>query len=413
MQLLQRIESFFPALLLLLAPVRLAQMPPGLHGFRDIPPQNEPFEPHLLEWHATRYHSGCWGWLAEQESYNFSRIHPFVYNFDFLVTFCGIQWLQPNDVPDKSPCFFRVPKPQNLSGVYAHQNDGYIRMHVMSDRAPLEYLRSFVLPQFKDAKVILHVGTGDRSMSREEGKGLLDAPQVKRLVVENCRDPAVADSPKTILQPVGICTRELHGQLGDELQGALESVEDSERSRARHRELRQMAEAAAKTPWSARSDKVLICFGGGEFRPTRTALNAWADNNCTVCATCSAAHKNNNNDNNTTGSGGSEHVTVLSHSDLWRLYATHKFVVSPHGNGVDCGRTWEILILGAVPLVEWFDGARGYTDAGLKAVLLRRPEEITPENVTRWNALYTSGNQRSKLTREFWNFRGFSKPSDP
>jgi hypothetical protein len=254
------------------------------------------------------------------------------------------------------------------------------------------------------------VGTGDRSISREEGKFLLDSPQVTRLIVENCRDPAVADSPKTILQPVGICTRELHGQLGDELQGALGSVEDAERSRAKHRELLQLAAAADKTPWAARSDKVLICFGGGEFRPTRTALNAWADNNCTVCATCSAASSSTNNNNS---SSSPERVTVLTHSDLWRLYTTHKYVVSPHGNGVDCGRTWEILILGAVPLVEWFDGARGYTDAGLKAVLLRRPEDITPENVTRWNEIYTSGNLRSKLTREYWNARGFSAPSSP
>jgi hypothetical protein len=41
-------------------------------------------------------------------------------------------------------------------------------------------------------------------------------------------------------------------------------------------------------------------------------------------------------------------------ADIFRFYgqlARHKFVLSPEGNGIDCYRHWEALVLGAVPIV--------------------------------------------------------------
>jgi hypothetical protein len=32
--------------------------------------------------------------------------------------------------------------------------------------------------------------------------------------------------------------------------------------------------------------------------------------------------------------------------------ANHAFVLSPHGNGLDCHRTWEALCLGCIPIVK-------------------------------------------------------------
>lgn len=37
---------------------------------------------------------------------------------------------------------------------------------------------------------------------------------------------------------------------------------------------------------------------------------------------------------------------------LWEQYAESQFVASPHGNGLDCYRTWEVLALGAIPIVK-------------------------------------------------------------
>lgn len=37
---------------------------------------------------------------------------------------------------------------------------------------------------------------------------------------------------------------------------------------------------------------------------------------------------------------------------VWKFIAKHAFVLSPFGNGMDCHRTWEALILGAIPIVR-------------------------------------------------------------
>lgn len=42
----------------------------------------------------------------------------------------------------------------------------------------------------------------------------------------------------------------------------------------------------------------------------------------------------------------------ISSMDTWRLMSTFKYVVSPHGNGLDCHRTWEALALGCTPIVK-------------------------------------------------------------
>jgi hypothetical protein len=36
----------------------------------------------------------------------------------------------------------------------------------------------------------------------------------------------------------------------------------------------------------------------------------------------------------------------------WKRMILHAFVISPHGNGLDCHRTWEALCLGCIPIVK-------------------------------------------------------------
>jgi len=48
-------------------------------------------------------------------------------------------------------------------------------------------------------------------------------------------------------------------------------------------------------------------------------------------------------------------VTPTSNLSLEKFYfdlASHKFVISPRGNGVDCHRTWEALYLRTIPIVR-------------------------------------------------------------
>ena len=51
-----------------------------------------------------------------------------------------------------------------------------------------------------------------------------------------------------------------------------------------------------------------------------------------------------------------QHVDVLRqrlpYAAAMRLYAEYQFVVSAHGDGLDCHRTWEVLALGGVPIVR-------------------------------------------------------------
>lgn len=48
--------------------------------------------------------------------------------------------------------------------------------------------------------------------------------------------------------------------------------------------------------------------------------------------------------------------------------ASHRFVVSPPGNGVDCHRTWESLYLGSTPIVKDSICMRAFASAGLMIV---------------------------------------------
>jgi hypothetical protein len=36
----------------------------------------------------------------------------------------------------------------------------------------------------------------------------------------------------------------------------------------------------------------------------------------------------------------------------WTKQSQYAFVISPHGNGLDCHRTWEALVLGCIPIVK-------------------------------------------------------------
>lgn len=36
----------------------------------------------------------------------------------------------------------------------------------------------------------------------------------------------------------------------------------------------------------------------------------------------------------------------------WKKQIAYSFVLSPHGNGLDCHRTWEALVLGCIPIVK-------------------------------------------------------------
>ncbi len=96
----------------------------------------------------------------------------------------------------------------------------------------------------------------------------------------------------------------------------------------------------------------------------------------------------------------------LRRSEMWRQRGQYAFVLSPHGNGLDCHRTWEALALDHIVLVPSSSLDELYAD--LPVVALKSWDEITSENLTRWMTYYAhrAGTHErfthERLKSKFW-----------
>jgi len=94
----------------------------------------------------------------------------------------------------------------------------------------------------------------------------------------------------------------------------------------------------------------------------------------------------------------------LRRIELWREKTRYAFVVSPHGNGLDCHRTWESLVLGNIVIVK-----RSSLDPlyeGLPVVIVNDWHEITTDNLRRWHAQHRGAfgtpSVEERLTNRYW-----------
>jgi hypothetical protein len=94
----------------------------------------------------------------------------------------------------------------------------------------------------------------------------------------------------------------------------------------------------------------------------------------------------------------------LKRIELWREKTRYAFVVSPHGNGLDCHRTWESLVLGNIVIVK-----RSSIDAlyaGLPVVIVDDWREIGAQSLARWHAEHAAAFHRpevlERLTNRYW-----------
>jgi len=90
--------------------------------------------------------------------------------------------------------------------------------------------------------------------------------------------------------------------------------------------------------------------------------------------------------------------------ELWREKTRYAFVVSPHGNGLDCHRTWESLVLGNIVIVK-----RSSLDPlyeGLPVVIVDDWREIDTANLRAWHAQHQASfddpTVQDKLTNRYW-----------
>ena len=63
--------------------------------------------------------------------------------------------------------------------------------------------------------------------------------------------------------------------------------------------------------------------------------------------------------------------------NTWENQSKYAFVLSPHGNGLDCHRTWEALCLGCIPIVK--TSAIDYLYEDLPVLIVKEWFDITKE----------------------------------
>ncbi|SNY93814.1 hypothetical protein SAMN04515647_4135 [Cohaesibacter sp. ES.047] len=71
--------------------------------------------------------------------------------------------------------------------------------------------------------------------------------------------------------------------------------------------------------------------------------------------------------------------TFLTRRESWQLNASFAFTISPLGNGLDCHRTWEALLLGSIPVVKSSPLDSLYQD--LPVVILDEWSDFTTERM--------------------------------
>lgn len=85
----------------------------------------------------------------------------------------------------------------------------------------------------------------------------------------------------------------------------------------------------------------------------------------------------------------------------WRNQSKYAFVISPHGNGLDCHRTWEALCLGCIPIVRTSPLDTLYE--GLPVYIVQDWSDVTEENLRK--VLVDFSNRKfdlNRLTLKYW-----------
>jgi hypothetical protein len=75
----------------------------------------------------------------------------------------------------------------------------------------------------------------------------------------------------------------------------------------------------------------------------------------------------------------------------------YKYVISPHGNGLDCHRTWEALVLGCIPILK--TSPLDPLFEGLPVLIVKEWSDITQELLDTFKG---NNSQIQKLELSYW-----------
>ena len=95
---------------------------------------------------------------------------------------------------------------------------------------------------------------------------------------------------------------------------------------------------------------------------------------------------------------------------IHNLYSDYQFILSPRGNGVDCYRTWEAFLFGAIVITLNSSLDKMYIDNDLPVVTLQNWEQLNCENLNEklqtWLEFYkgktASENIIPKFNLDYW-----------
>lgn len=90
-----------------------------------------------------------------------------------------------------------------------------------------------------------------------------------------------------------------------------------------------------------------------------------------------------------------------SRDSYWEECSKYAFVVSPHGNGLDCIRTWESLCLGCIVIVKKSDIDHLYDD--LPVLIVNEWHDITEELLYKTIDIFSKKQfNMEKITMKYW-----------
>jgi len=84
--------------------------------------------------------------------------------------------------------------------------------------------------------------------------------------------------------------------------------------------------------------------------------------------------------------------------DTWKNQTEYAFVISPHGNGLDCHRTWEALVLGCIPIVK--TSPIDPVFQGLPVLIVKDWPDVTSDLLAKTMGKYSIDDE--KLTLKYW-----------
>jgi hypothetical protein len=95
----------------------------------------------------------------------------------------------------------------------------------------------------------------------------------------------------------------------------------------------------------------------------------------------------------------------MPRTEMWKLQKKFAFNFSPIGNGLDCHRTWESLILGQIPIVERTGTPLDDLHEQFPVVVIDDVSEINEKNLKKWYNKYfkqLDEDLEKRLTNDYW-----------